>query len=552
MHSPLPPGRQSSPWMLGTLLFALSCSSLNGCKSAQTHAEDADREVYELLLERSEIFKEAGSFSIERPAETLRGRILAEQDPGREFDLLECLEVASENSRRYQDQRESLYLSALDLTLERWQFSVHESGSFGAFLNGTGKEADNAGILSDLGITRLLGTGLQIIGNVGFDFSRDLSSGAGWDALSNLSLNITQPLLRGFGAAIVQEPLTQAERNLTYAVRDYNRFRATFAFDVCSRFFRLLEQEEVLANEVRNFEGVVRLRERNEAFAEAGLLNDIQVDQARQNELSARNRVIGARRRFQSAVDDFKFFLGLPIEMRLNFKQGDRESLGQLEALQLDFKGKEELVIRTALERRYDQLTRIDRLADAKRRMLIAADDLRAGLGLTLSGAASSKAGRPLDYSGEDSSWRLGLDIDMPWDRLRERNVYRARLITVEATQRALDEGADSIRLELRDQLRLLEVSRESIEIQTQAVGLAERRVESAELNLEAGRSDTRTVLDAQESLVAASNAATNARTEFILNGLGLYRDMELLDVGEAGIDVNATPLLEELEEEMP
>jgi len=122
----------------------------------------------------------------------------------------------------------------------------------------------------------------------------------------------------------------------------------------------------------------------------------------------------------------------------------------------------------------------------------------------------------------------------------------------VEATQRALDEGADSIRLELRDQLRLLEVSRESIEIQTQAVGLAERRVESAELNLEAGRSDTRTVLDAQESLVAASNAATNARTEFILNGLGLYRDMELLDVGEAGIDVNATPLLEELEEEMP
>ncbi len=552
MHSPLPPGRQSSPWMLGTLLFALSCSSLNGCKSAQTHAEDADREVYELLLERSEIFKEAGSFSIERPAETLRGRILAEQDPGREFDLLECLEVASENSRRYQDQRESLYLSALDLTLERWQFSVHESGSFGAFLNGTGKEADNAGILSDLGITRLLGTGLQIIGNVGFDFSRDLSSGAGWDALSNLSLNITQPLLRGFGAAIVQEPLTQAERNLTYAVRDYNRFRATFAFDVCSRFFRLLEQEEVLANEVRNFEGVVRLRERNEAFAEAGLLNDIQVDQARQNELSARNRVIDARRRFQSAVDDFKFFLGLPIEMRLNFKQGDRESLGQLEALQLDFKGKEELVIRTALERRYDQLTRIDRLADAKRRMLIAADDLRAGLGLTLSGAASSKAGRPLDYSGEDSSWRLGLDIDMPWDRLRERNVYRARLITVEATQRALDEGADSIRLELRDQLRLLEVSRESIEIQTQAVGLAERRVESAELNLEAGRSDTRTVLDAQESLVAASNAATNARTEFILNGLGLYRDMELLDVGEAGIDVNATPLLEELEEEMP
>lgn len=534
-----------------TLLAAL-CLAVPACKSAATHVADADREVYEILEERREIFAEAGVFSIEQPADTLRARLLSGEVELATLGLLECLEVAAENNREYQDRREALYLSALDLTLERWRFSVQESGSFGSFLNGRGKRGESTGVFSNLGLARLLGSGLNLVGNLGLDLARDLSSGDGWDAVSNLSLNITQPLLRGFGRDIVEEPLTQAERNLTYEVRSYNRFRSTFAFDVCSRFFRLLEQEEVLANEILNFEGVVALRERNEAFAQAGLLNEIQVDQARQNELSARNRVIEARRNRQSNLDDFKFFLGLPITMPLAFLDGDRQALAELDALKMDFSDKESLIIRTALARRYDHLTRIDRVEDARRQVKIAADGLRAGLGVSLAGNASSVEGKPLKFEGRDTTWRLGLDLDLPWERMRERNAYRSRMITLVASERGLEEAADGIQLDLRDQLRRLQASRESIEIQTLAVQLAKRRVEAAELNLEAGRSDTRTVLDAQESLVAASNAATNARTAYVLDGLGLYRDMELLSVSESGIEVDASPLLDALEEDTP
>ena len=67
---------------------------------------------------------------------------------------------------------------------------------------------------------------------------------------------------------------------------------------------------------------------------------------------------------------------------------------------------------------------------------------------------------------------------------------------------------------------------------------LSQRRVESAKLNLDAGRADTRDVLDAQESLVNAENAVTSALINFTLARLDLYLQLELLRVDETGLFV--------------
>ena len=46
--------------------------------------------------------------------------------------------------------------------------------------------------------------------------------------ISALPISFVQPLLRGGGRAVVLEPLTQAERNLLYAVRTFALFRQQF------------------------------------------------------------------------------------------------------------------------------------------------------------------------------------------------------------------------------------------------------------------------------------------------------------------------------------
>ena len=539
---PAPAGRSG----LGVpcVLVALLTASAEACKSPDEFRADADREVYEIIKERREELAAGGAFTIDPPTDTLRDRLLEGEAGPQIFDLIACLDVAAENSRDYQTEREILYLTSLDLTLERWEFSVQETGTFGAFLSGQGNEAQDTGLLSNFGLSKLFMTGLSVVGNVGLDLVRDVSTGDGWDAVSNLSLNITQPFLRGFGEDIVGEPLTQAEQDVLYAARDYERFRRTFAFDVASRFFRILQQEDTLENEKQNHASLTTLRERNEAFEEAGLQSDIQVDQARQDELRAESRVIDARRRLLSLRDDFKFFLGLPIETELALDRGDYLDIERWEALQYEFD--EAQVAAIALRERLDYKTDLDRVIDAQRKINVAADDLRAGLDFVAVGEATSVEGRPFDYNGNDFDWTLSLNFDAPVNLLPERNVYRASLIALDVAQRQAMASADDIVRDVRDELRLLIAAEENYEIQRGAVVLAERRVESSELNLEAGRADTRDVLESQEALIQARNAAVAALTEYILAGLALYRDMELIRVTADGIDVDTAPLEEE------
>jgi outer membrane protein TolC len=516
----------------------LLAALLAGCKNAEEWRADADREVGEILAERQAELGVEEPFELERPAETLRTRLLAGLAEGRAelltLDLVAALEVAAENSREWQDQRERLFRSALDLTLTRWDYAVQERGTLSAFLDGTGSTAESQGFLSNFNLFKLLGWGTRFTGDIGLDFLRDVGSGDGWDAVSHLSLNITQPILRGFGRSIVEEPLTQGERDVLYEARAYERFRRTFAVRIADSFFRVLEQVDRLENEEANFQNLVKLRERNEAFAEAGRLTDIQVDQARQDEFRARDRLISARRDLEGALDDFKLTLGLPIEVELALDEGGLRALEAWHGLRVDLE--EHDVVALALLQRLDHLTVIDRLVDADRGVVVAADALRTGLDLGLSADLDSAEGRPLALHGDDIRWGLDLGLDLPIDRIPERNAYRRALIARDAAERDVERSIDTVRAELRDALRRLAAARASYEIQEGAVVLAERRIESAALNLEAGRASTRDLLEAQDDLLTAQNDLAANLTDTILAGLALYRDMELLDVGEQGI----------------
>jgi outer membrane protein TolC len=521
------------------LCAALACA-LAACHSAKGWGENADQEVYPIVEGRRAELGAKDAFTIEPPPEPLRVKLETElRESGTaeiSLDLVGCLKVAAENSRDWQDQREALFQTALDLTLQRWNFSVQQNGTVGAFVADIGPGTpDSQGILSNLNLFKLLGIGTQITANVGIDLLRDVATGNAWDALSHLSLNITQPILRGFGEDIVKEPLTQAERNVLYQARSYERFRRTFAVDVAQRFFRVLEQVDRLANEQANYENLTRLRERNEALAEAGRLTDIQVDQARQDEFSAEDRLVAAQRDLAAGLDDLKFVLGLPVQTKLVLTENGLRTMEAWPALTDELP--EDVAVRLGLAKRLDHLTTLDRVADAERGVHVAADALRMGLDVSAAGAVTS-IDRPGKLRIDDSTWRVDLALDLPIDRIPERNAYRSACIDLAASHRAADESADLVTSELRDSLRSLEAARASYRIQSGSVTLAQRRVESAVLNLDAGRASTRDVLEAQESLLDAQNTAAGALTDTILAGLFLYRDMELLDVTDHGLEV--------------
>src|SRR6185295_5070504 len=106
----------------------------------------------------------------------------------------------------------------------------------------------------------------------------------------------------------------------------------------------------------------------------------------------------------------------------------------------------------------------------------------------------------------------------------------------------------DDLKTDLRTDLRTLDASRQSYEIQNRAKDLADRRVESSELSLQAGRIQVRDVVDAQTARVQAYNAATAALVEYHLTRMQLLLDLGLLKTAKEKfwLDAGDLPKLKE------
>lgn len=516
-----------------TLLTFLLVGGAFGCAATPKEARaTADELAYKVLEERRELLGMGqASFTIETPEDSLRRRLLRGEtiEPVR---IVNVLQIAADNSRDYQRRKEDLYLAALDLTLEQFQFQLQGDGGVSSTLNGGVDGADATSTTGSAGLSKLLGTGAQIVSSMGLSLARSLSTGDTWSVVGSPFVSISQPLLRGFGSRIVRESLTQSERTVIYRLREFERFRRTFSVDTFTRYIQLLRTGDQVKNERVNMANLTALRERNEALAEAGRQSDIQTDQARQNELASESRLISAIERYGTALDDLKFQLGLPVESDIEPVASELYELEIDDTLLLD----EPVAVAAGLALRLDYQTSLDQLTDSERKLNIAADNLRARLDVTASGSVRSEDSEPFEYSKNDLGWTLRADLTLPIQLVAERNAYREALITVERARRSAEQLADQITADLRASLRQARTRRKAVDIQSNAVRLAERRVESATLSLEAGRATTRDILEAQQALVDARNALTTARVDYFLSQLALWRDMELLRVKPEGI----------------
>ncbi len=128
-----------------------------------------------------------------------------------------------------------------------------------------------------------------------------------------------------------------------------------------------------------------------------------------------------------------------------------------------------------------------------------------------------------------------GFDLNLPFDRKAERNDYVETLIALERTKRDLSLLMDNIRLRVRDAFRRVERERQSFEIQKASVLLATERVQSTRELLQAGRAETRDLLESQSALIDAKNALTAAKVNFTIAWLEFFRDTGNLLIDEDG-----------------
>ena len=455
--------------------------------------------------------------------------------------LKDALCIAARNDRKYQTHKETVFLRALDLDYQQYQFETSFSGIMLGVLSGDPSVKEAAGQASS-GFERKMESGLKVAGALAFDvvsLLRDDWRSAGVTGDLTMSL----PLLRGSGREMVREPLTQAERDLLYAILNFEYYRQTYAVSVASAYFDVLEYVQRLENALDNERRLVENSRRAEMMFEAGRMQRIQVDQARSDLLTASQGVITTRKSYETKLDDFKMKIGLPPEGKIVLDPTDLARLGRemenwvhtkTEATE-SFPDEIE-AYRIALTERRDMIISRYQVEDSVRAVQIAADALRADVTLTGSVGMDRErsTGQGSFRGGETSS--LGLHSSLPWDRRWERNDFKRQLILLEQAKRSLAEKEDSVKQSVRNGYRNLVAARASYLNQVESMKVAKLRVDSNDLFLQSGRSSMRDILEAEGAMLSARNALCSAVILWWRSDLELRRDLGVLDISEAGV----------------
>jgi outer membrane protein TolC len=204
---------------------------------------------------------------------------------------------------------------------------------------------------------------------------------------------------------------------------------------------------------------------------------------------------------------------------------------------------------RMALGTRLDYRTSLDEVTDSERRLLIAENGLLPDLNARGNINLTDEAGRnqPLDFDWRTRRYSGGLDLELPLDRLNERNDYRRALISLERTRRDAIELRNNILVEVRRAYQDIEEARQTYEIQLISLALAQKRVDNVQMLMDAGREGItiRDQLEAQADLRDAQNDVTRSLVDYTIARLQFYNSIEALEIDERGMwDENDTQQL--------
>jgi hypothetical protein len=161
------------------------------------------------------------------------------------LDMDRAVQLALLHSVEYQQELEELYLSALDVSFERFRFDSQFFAGYGVFYTSDGERRPGSGGLdrSELSletvpefgpirVQKLGTTGTEIVVGLANSFIWQFAGPDTFDATSLLDFALVQPLLRGGGRARVLERLTIAERTLLANIRQMERYRREFYVEI--------------------------------------------------------------------------------------------------------------------------------------------------------------------------------------------------------------------------------------------------------------------------------------------------------------------------------
>jgi hypothetical protein len=330
---------------------------------------------------------------------------------------------------------------------------------------------------------------------------------------------------------------------------------------------------------------------------EASGLTQLQVDQAKNSLANARNRLVSDTLSYRNSLDTFKQQLGLPPDLPLivdlslfepfrkvwnsidDWQRNPKRDLKDLPELVNRVPDLEDVIIdgrsvlglykgsttyeeeegledilgaavRTALEYRLDVMNARAQLYDSWRQIRYQANSLKGilNVGLTNQVLTPGTTTNPFGFFSQATSFNLFLRAELPLIRVAERNQFRAAIVSYERARRNLMNVEDSLKVQLRSDIRGLQVASINYAIQKQVLELNIRLKDQAFEQIVAppaggtgqglaqsanAATQTNNLIQFQTNLISAEGSLQSFWRQYEFARFSLYRDIGTLPYDE-------------------
>jgi outer membrane protein TolC len=437
---------------------------------------------------------------------------------GAPLTLDECVQRAMQHGFDIEIQRfnPSMAKDSVDVARGGFQPTLSLDGTQSH--SNTGPVGPALGIKDDardarFSVNELLKTGTTV--NVSTDLSRSRTNPASFTSFynpvynSDLTVTVTQPLLRGAGTAVTTAVLNRARIGLTRAGFDFQAQALNIVQQTETDYYALVYAREQLRVYRVSLDLANKLLEEAQAKKTVGTATDIDVLQAQVNVENTRSNVISAEKAVKDTSDTL---LALIDRFELDRALGDTKFAplpAQLPVIESSYQ--------LALHHQPDyisakmQLDQMQLDLSVARNALMPTVNVEGILGFNGSRGSSYDAFNSM-ANRDGNSWEVDLTVSYPWGRVSDKARYHQSQSTLNQQTLTIRQLEQSILVQVRSAVRAVETNSEKVKIAALAAQFGAKEYDLENARFTAGLVTSRAVLQSQSDLETARVAELQAR----------------------------------------
>ena len=338
---------------------------------------------------------------------------------------------------------------------------------------------------------------------------------------SDVSLAVTQPLLKGAGPTVNRAAIETAQLGITIANLNYKGSVLQAVRDTEAAYYSLAFARGQLVVKQHSLELAQKLFEENKVRKNTGVATDLDVLSAEVGVATAQNGVVLAQQVMRNSEDAL---LALTGQFEFTTPPGDvaftpytdpAPSIGE------SFKLAREL--QPTYVAALSTIKQLELAVETAKNGSLPTLNLDGALGFNGENRTSGSSFDNLN-TGKNYNWQLDLSLSVPWGLRADRARSRTAVNNLHQEQAQLQQIEQNLLVQVRAAVLAVETNIESVQISGKATQLAEKQYELQKAKFDAGLSTSREVLQVQTDLETARVNDLQARVNLRIAVANLHQ----------------------------